>query len=263
MASPETPTITVPPARVIDPRRSRRWGLIVAGAGVVLLLMVRGLLVQAFYIPSGSMEPTLAPSDRILVNKIGVASSMKRGDLVVFDGTRTFAPHSAVGDSAVGDSAVGDSAVGDSVVGAEQPSALGTVMAAVASMLSIQTDQSDYVKRVVGLPGDHVVCCDASGLITVNDVAVHEQYLYPGDPPSDLTFDVTVPSERVWLMGDHRSDSSDSRAHLGDPGGGMVRLNDVIGRAAVVYWPPSRASILHAPASLDAIPANVTGESRQ
>lgn len=207
----------------------------------MLLLMVRGLLVQAFYIPSGSMEPTLAPGDRILVNKVGVASTLKRGDLVVFDGTRTFAP--------------------SPVAGSGQPSALGTVMGATASMLSIQTDQSDYVKRVVGLPGDHVVCCDASDLITVNDVAVHEQYLYPGDVPSDLTFDVTVPSDRVWLMGDHRSDSSDSRAHLGDPGGGMVRLNDVIGRVAVVYWPPSRAGILRAPASLDGIPANVTGTS--
>ncbi|NMM24976.1 MAG: signal peptidase I [Phycicoccus sp.] len=241
MASPQTPTITVPPARVIQPQRSRRRGLIVVGVGVVLLLMVRGLLVQAFYIPSGSMEPTLAPGDRIVVNKVAVASSLKRGDMVVFDGTRTFA-----------------SSHGD---GSEQPSAMGTVMASMASMLSIQTDQSDYVKRVVGLPGDHVVCCDASGLITVNDVAVHEQYIYPGDVPSDLTFDVTVPSERVWLMGDHRSDSSDSRAHLGDPGGGMVRLNDVIGRAAVVYWPPSRAGILRAPASLVGIPANVTGAS--
>ena len=245
MASPETPTITVPPARVIHPQRSRRRGLIVAGVAVVLLLMVRGLLVQAFYIPSGSMEPTLAPGDRILVNKVGVASSLKRGDLVVFDGTRTFAPSPGAG--------------------SEQPSAMGaamgTVMGAMASMLSIQTEQSDYVKRVVGLPGDHVVCCDAKGLITVNDVAVHEQYLYPGDLPSDLTFDVTVPSERVWLMGDHRSDSSDSRAHLGDPGGGMVRLNDVIGRAAVVFWPPSRASILRVPASLDGIPAKVTGAS--
>src|SRR5674476_395975 len=241
MASPETPTITVPPARVVDPQRARRRGLIVAGVGVVLLLMVRGLVVQAFYIPSGSMEPTLQPSDRILVNKIGVVSSLKRGDLVVFDGTRTFAASAGVGSG--------------------QPSAMGTVMGAMASMLSIQTDQSDYVKRVVGLPGDHVVCCDAKGLITVNDVAVHEQYLYPGDVPSDLTFDVTVPSERVWLMGDHRSDSSDSRAHLGDPGGGMVRLNDVIGRAVVVYWPPSRASILRAPASLDGIPGNLTGAS--
>jgi len=241
MASPETPTITVPPARVIHPQRSRRRGLIVAAVGVVLLLVVRGLLVQAFYIPSGSMEPTLATGDRILVNKVGVASSLKRGDLVVFDGTRTFAPSLGAG--------------------SEQPSAMGTVMGAMASMLSIQTDQSDYVKRVVGLPGDHVVCCDASGLITVNDEAVHEQYLYPGDVPSDLTFDVTVPSERVWLMGDHRSDSSDSRAHLGDPGGGMVRLNDVIGRAVVVYWPPSRAGILRAPTSLDGIPANATGGS--
>jgi len=241
MASPETPTITVPPARVIHPQRSRRRGLIVAGVGVVLLLMVRGLLVQAFYIPSSSMEPTLEPGDRILVNKVAVASTVKRGDLVVFDGTRTFAPHAAAS--------------------SDQPSATDTVLGAMASMLSIQTDQSDYVKRVVGLPGDHVVCCDAKGLITVNDVAVHEQYLYPGDVPSDLTFDVTVPSERVWLMGDHRSDSSDSRAHLGDPGGGMVRLNDVIGRAAVVYWPPSRAGILRAPASLDGIPANVTGTS--
>ena len=245
MASPQTPTITVPPARAISAQRSRRRGLIVVGVGVVLLLLVRGLLVQAFYIPSGSMEPTLAPGDRILVNKAGVASFLERGDLVVFDGSRTFAPSAGAG--------------------SEQTSTMGTVMGTVmgtmASMLSIQTDESDYVKRVVGLPGDHVVCCDASGLITVNDVAVHEQYLYPGDAPSDLTFDVTVPSARVWLMGDHRSDSSDSRAHLGDPGGGMVRLNDVVGRAAVVYWPPSRAGILRSPASLGGIPVNVTGAS--
>ena len=140
---------------------------------------------------------------------------------------------------------------------------MGRSLGAMASMLSIQTNQSDYVKRVVGLPGDHVVCCDANGLMTVNDVAVNELYLYPGDQPSDLTFDVTVPPERVWLMGDHRSDSSDSRAHLGDPGGGMERLDDVIGRAALVYWPPSRAGVLRAPASLDGIPANVTGESHK
>ena len=241
--APTTAPITAPPAREIDPQRSRHRGLVVAGVGLILLLMVRGLLVQAFYIPSGSMEPTLEPDDRILVNKIGVASSMQRGDLVVFDGTRTFAPHA--------------------VAGSDQPSAMGRVLGAMALMLSMQTNQSDYVKRVVGIPGDHVVCCDANGLITVNGVAVHEAYLYPGDQPSDLTFDVTVPSERVWLMGDHRSDSSDSRAHLGDPGGGMVALNDVIGRAAVLYWPPSRASVLRAPASLDDIPANVTGESHQ
>ena len=121
--------------------------------------------------------------------------------------------------------------------------------------------QSDYVKRVVGLPGDHVVCCDANELIAVNSVPVDEPYLYPGDQPSDLTFDVTVPAGRVWLMGDHRSVSADSRAHLGDPGGGMVRLDDVIGRAAMIYWPPNRVGLLRAPALLDRIPDNVTGES--
>lgn len=242
MASTKTPAL-MPGVRKTDPQRSRRRGLVAAGVGLVLMLLVRGLFVQSFYIPSGSMEPTLEPDDRILVNKIGVASSLQRGDLVVFDGTRTFAPRAA----------------GSS----DQTSAMDKTLGAVASLLSVQTNQSDYVKRVVGLPGDHVVCCDADGLMTVNDVVVNEPYLYPGDKPSDLTFDVTVPSERVWLMGDHRSDSSDSRAHLGDPGGGMVGLDDVIGRAAVVYWPPNRAGVLRAPASLEGIPANVAAEGNR
>lgn len=202
----------------MDPRPPRprwpfrhRW-LIVAGAGFVLMLLVRGFLVQPFYIPSGSMQPTLEPHDRLLVNKVLVASSLQRGDLVVFDGARTFA------------------------------------------------NEKDYVKRVLGPPGDHVVCCDGGDLLIVNGVAVKEPYLFPGDKASDLTFDVTVPAERIWVMGDHRSDSSDSRAHLGDPGGGMVQLDDVIGRAAMVYWPPSRAGVLSAPDSLDDIPASTTAE---
>jgi signal peptidase I len=241
MASTTSQAITGPPAREIDGPRSRHRGLVLAGAGLVLMLVVRGFLVQSFYIPSGSMEPTFEPGDRILVNKIAVASWLKRGDLVVFDGSRSFATHAS---------------------GASDPtSTTDRTLGAMASTLSIQTNQSDYVKRVVGLPGDHVVCCDANGLITVNDVAVHEPYLYPGDKPSDLTFDVTVPPARIWLMGDHRSDSSDSRAHLGDPGGGMVRLDDVIGRAVMVYWPSNRARLLHAPASLDGIPSNVTEAS--
>jgi signal peptidase I len=242
-ASTETPAITVPQAREGDPRRSRLRWLVVVGAGLVLMLLVRGLVVQSFYIPSGSMEPTLEPADRILVNKIGVASSLQRGEVIVFDGTHTFAdPH-----------------VG---TGSDRSSALGSALDAVASILSIGGNESDYVKRVVGLPGDHVMCCDSNGLLTVNGVAVKEPYLYPGDKPSDLTFDVRVPAERIWVMGDHRSDSADSRAHLGDPGGGMVRLDDVIGRAAMVYWPPSRAGVLAAPDSLKGIPASTVGERR-
>jgi len=197
----------------------------VLGAGLVLMMLVRGLLVESFYIPSRSMEPTLTPQDRILVNKIGGASSLQRGDLVVFDGTHTFA----------------DRAAGP---GSGQSSAAGRIVGSMASRLSIHLNESDYVKRVVGLPGDHVVCCDARGLLIINDIAVEEPYLYPGDRPSDLTFDVTVPAERIWVMGDHRSDSADSRAPLGDPGGGMVRLDDVIGRAGMIYWPLSRVGIL-------------------
>ena len=107
-----------------------------------------------------------------------------------------------------------------------------------------------------------MLCCDASGLLTVNGVGVKEPYLFPGDKPSDLTFAVTVPAERIWVMGDHRSESSDSRAHLGDPGGGMVRLDDVIGRAGMVYWPPGRAGVLAAANSLANIPAGTAGKRR-
>jgi signal peptidase I len=201
------------------------------------MMLVRGLLVESFYIPSGSMEPTLMPEDRILVNKIGGASSLQRGDLVVFDGTVTFADRGGAADSA-------------------QSSAGGRTMGSMLSSLAMHVNESDYVKRVVGLPGDHVVCCDARGLLTVNGVAVQESYLYPGDKPSDLTFDVLVPWERIWVMGDHRSDSADSRAHLGDPGGGMVRLEDVIGRAAMVYWPPPRVALLRASPPLVGTAAN-------
>jgi signal peptidase I len=243
-ASTDPHAIPVPVAREVDPRRARHRWLIVVGAGFVLMLMVRGLLVQSFYIPSGSMEPTLKPDDRLLVNKVAVASSLQRGDLVVFDGTRAFAGHAGA-------------------AGSRPSSTVDEAIGALASMLSIGTNESDYVKRVVGLPGDHVVCCDDNGLLTVNGVAVKEPYLYPGDKPSDLTFDVTVPAERIWVMGDHRSDSADSRAHLGDPGGGMVRLDDVIGRAGMVYWPLSRAGVLAAPDSLQDIPASTTGERQE
>ena len=211
------------------------------GAGLVLMMLVRGLLVESFYIPSGSMEPTLMPEDRILVNKIGGASSLQRGDLVVFDGTHTFA----------------DRVAGP---GSDQRSAVGGVMGSMASGLWPHLNESDYVKRVVGLPGDHVVCCDARGLLMVDGVAVDEPYLYPGDRPSDLTFNVTVPAERIWVMGDHRSDSADSRAHLSDSGRGMVRLDDVIGRAGMIYWPPSRVGILRA--STSRAPESPTPESR-
>ncbi|HET8601551.1 MAG TPA: signal peptidase I [Segeticoccus sp.] len=98
---------------------------------------------------------------------------------------------------------------------------------------------TDYVKRVIGLPGERVACC-SHGRVTVDGRPLKEPYLHPGDAPSTVRFDVRVPPGHVWVMGDHRSDSDDSRSHLGDPGGGMVPLDDVIGRVAYRYWPPDR-----------------------
>lgn len=216
-----------------DQRHGPSW-LVLAGIAVLLMLLVRGFLVQSFYVPSGSMEPTIEPGDRILVNKLAAGGDLARGDVVVFDGTTTFAaadrsPHQADG-------------------------LIGRTLAGAASAVGIDLGEQDFVKRVIGLPGDHVVCCDTDGRLTVNGKPVQEDYLYPGDKPSDLTFDVTVPAGRLWVMGDHRSDSADSRAHLGDPGGGMVREDDVVGRAVVTFWPLGRMGGFPSPASLAGIP---------
>src|SRR6185437_1426880 len=108
------------------------------------------------------------------------------------------------------------------------------------------------IKRVIGLPGDKVACCDAQGRVTVNSVPLTEQpYLYPGDAPSEIRFNIVVPPGRLWVMGDHRLISDDSRNHLGTPGGGTIPENAVIGRAFVIIWPISRWRILPIPATFE------------
>lgn len=206
-----------------------------AAAGLVLVVLLRSLLVQSFSVPSGSMEPTIQPGDRLLVNRLVRGDGVRRGDIVVFDGTSAF----ATGDQ-------------------ESPSGpLGPLVSlarGAATVLTFDTG-TDYVKRVIGMPGDHLVCCDPSGLLLVNGVAVQETYLPPGDRPSALTFDVTVPRGHMWVMGDHRSDSGDSRSYLGRPGGGMVPLDDVIGQATVRYWPPGRLGPLGGPGPVSTVPS--------
>lgn len=209
-------------------RRLRRW-LGPAALAVVLVLLLRAFVVQSFSVPSGSMQPTIEPGDRLLASRLVRGEAVHRGDVVVFDGTRAF----GAGESPSG--------------------VLARVAASVASLLSLDTG-TDFVKRVVGVAGDHVVCCDGSGRLVVNGVGVDEPYLYPGDRPSELTFDVIVPAGRIWVMGDHRSDSSDSRAYLGRPGGGMVRKDDVIGQATVRYWPLGRLGSLGGAVALSAVP---------
>jgi len=114
---------------------------------------------------------------------------------------------------------------------------------------------ADYIKRVVGVGGDHVVCCDKEGRLDVNGRSVDEStFLYPGDSPSEAPFDVVVPDGTLFVLGDHRSVSSDSRDHLGSPGGGMVPVADVIGRADWIAWPADHWTRLTHPDAYARVP---------
>ena len=220
-----------------DTRRSRIPGwlefpLLIVGAFLVAFL-VKSFLVQAFYIPSGSMENTLQVGDRVLVNKVVYhLRPVERGDIIVFDGTGSFVS-------------------GDVVV--PQPGLIQVITRGLGEIVGLAPPRdTDFIKRVIGVGGDHVVCCDAAGRITVNDVPLDEEaYLFGKNPPSKQPFDVIVPEGKLWVMGDHRSASADSRSHMGEPGGGFVPVDKVIGRAFAVVWPIGNAQLLEIPATFE------------
>jgi signal peptidase I len=201
--------------------------LVVVALGLALL--IKTFLVQAFFIPSDSMQNTLQIGDRVLVNKLTTRfGEVKRGEVVVFRDPGGWLPETLP----------------------QQPSnpVLGALKEALIFVGLLPSDsEKDLIKRVIGAPGDHVVCCDKQGRITVNGMPLDEPYLFPGNPPSDKRFDVTVPAGRLWVMGDHRALSADSRVHTGAPGGGTVPEDNVIGRAVVIVWPYARWQTIPVP----------------
>jgi signal peptidase I len=199
-----------------------------------LAVLIRTFLVQAFYIPSGSMEKTLLVQDRVLVNK--VVYDMRdpvRGEIVVFRGTDKWAPEVTEPVSNAFAAKLGRT-IGD-LVGVSRPG------------------ERDFIKRVIGLPGDKVACCDDKGRITVNGVGIDEPYIAEGynsdlnQPPnpnqctSRRFTEVTIPADEMFVMGDHRAVSQDARCQ------GPVPIKNIIGRAFVVVWPSSRFTSLSVP----------------
>ena len=187
-------------------------------AALVVSIIVKTFLVHFFYIPSGSMENTLQVGDRIAVNKFGALfTDIKRGEVVVFSD-----PDKWLGNSAESE---------DSGIGAVVKTGLITV-----GVLPDPAKQY-LIKRVIGVGGDKVVCCDKAGKVQVNGVSITEPYVFAGDKPSDVQFNVDIPKGFIWVMGDHRGASADSRFHPDSANNGMVPLSKVVGRAVFVVWP--------------------------
>jgi len=194
-----------------------------------LSALVRAFLVEPFYIPSGSMEQTLLVGDRVLVNKVIYdVRDPHRGEVVVFRGTQSWAPEQRVPRS-------GDTRT--------------TVSHAVGQLVGLNDPgEKDFIKRVIGLPGDVVGCCDSAGRFTVNGRGLTEPYIFENNPLEQRTFGpITVPQGRIFVMGDHRGRSKDSRAYLDDGTSGTIPLQNVIGRAFVKIWPVSRWDTLPEP----------------
>lgn len=222
-----------------SPKRSgvagwiREIGIILA-VSIVLSFLIKTFLFKAFYIPSESMVPTLEENDRIFVNLFVPRNfALERGDVVVFKDTKGWLP--AV------------------------PQAASNPVQETLEFVGLlpDTSQQHLIKRVIGLPGDHVVCCDASSHLTVNGQPLTEPYVNPAEMPRVVPFDVTVPAGSIWVMGDNRNHSSDSRYHnAAEPGSGFVSLGDVEGQAAVIAWPLGRMrSIDSYPGTFSAVPA--------
>jgi signal peptidase I len=209
-----------------------------------LALLIKTFLVQAFYIPSGSMENTLHVRDRVLVNKVVYDwREPHRGEVIVFRGTDSWVSEGGVAPPKSFLQKVGRG-LGE-IVGAAQP------------------DERDFVKRVIGLPGDSVQCCDAGGRVTVNGHGLDEPYVFDNTPATQRPFGpVLVPAGRLFVLGDHRRISGDSRQYLADTWQGTVPVDHVIGRAFVKVWPFANTGWLDVPSTFGALSSGMVWVTR-
>jgi len=210
---------------------------IIVVSALVVSLVIKTFFIHFFFIPSGSMENTLQVGDRIAVNKFAnFFSDIKRGEVVVFRD-----PAQWLG---------------------QAPSETGSrpvvLMKDALVTVGILPDPAKQylIKRVIGVGGDHVKCCDAAGRLVVNGTSVNEPYIFAGNKPSESNFDITVPKGYIWVMGDHRAASADSRFHTDDVHKGMVPLSDVTGRAVAVVWPLNHIKFLSVGHDLSRIPVH-------
>lgn len=193
---------------------------------LLVSLIIKTFFVQFFYIPSGSMETTLEIKDRVAVNKVPFLShTIHRGDIIVFHDPDHWLPDP---------------------VASTEPYIIAKLKDGLIALGVLPNPAKQHlVKRVIGVAGDHVVCCDNNKRITVNGIPLNEPYIYKGDNPSDMNFDVVVPAGKLWVMGDHRGASADSRYHLDDINKGFVPVSMVVGRVVAVIWPANHAKIIH------------------
>ncbi|MDO5671720.1 MAG: signal peptidase I [Actinomycetaceae bacterium] len=216
-------------------KKSRAWVremVFVMITALAISALVRAVLIQTFYIPSASMENTLMVDDAILVTKMAPKlSPLNRGDTVVFKDRENW-----LGEDPGAKKPQGFAATG-----------LGAKIAEAMVFLGLRPETSDshLVKRVIGTGGDRVRCCTVDGRLEINGKAVDEMYLHPSATRASVVdFDVTVPPDHLWVLGDNRNNSGDSRSHMADPSEGFIPLDDVVGRAFLAVWPLDRVGML-------------------